>query len=81
MLVLLGINVILCVVSSVVFITEGSESIISKWHLSNGNADKTIEIGQGNLKLLYTSNEGKLASYINSRNLVCYVRSPSLVVC
>lgn len=49
---------------------EGSGSIISKWHLSETNVDKTIEIGQENLKLLYTANEGKLASYINSRNLV-----------
>lgn len=48
----------------------GSEVAISKWYLSERNANKTFEVGQGNLKLLYTGNEGKLTSYINSRNSV-----------
>ncbi|KAL3526248.1 hypothetical protein ACH5RR_010904 [Cinchona calisaya] len=48
----------------------GSRSIVSKLSPSEGNGDNTIEVGQGNLKLLYTADEGKLISYSNSRNLV-----------
>ncbi|XP_071914762.1 alpha-mannosidase At3g26720 isoform X1 [Coffea arabica] len=48
----------------------GSRSVISKWSLSERDSNNTIEVGQGNLKLLYTADEGKLTSYINSRNQV-----------
>lgn len=48
----------------------GYRSIISKWPISDRDSNNTIEVGQGNLKLLYTADEGKLTSYINSRNQV-----------
>ena len=53
------------------FLGAGSRSVISKWSLSERDSNNTIEVGQGNLKLLYTADEGKLTSYINSRNQVC----------
>lgn len=40
---------------------------------SDGSTDNTIEVGQGSLKLLYSTDEGKLTNYVNSRNMVCYV--------
>lgn len=33
----------------------------------------TIEVGPGNLKLIYTANDGKLARYINTRTSVCHL--------
>ncbi|XP_062168660.1 probable alpha-mannosidase At5g13980 [Alnus glutinosa] len=37
---------------------------------SESNQNDTIEVGPGNLKLIYTGKEGKLTQYINSRSLV-----------
>ncbi|GFS34385.1 glycosyl hydrolase family 38 protein [Actinidia rufa] len=49
---------------------RAGSSTISEVYTSQGNKDLTAEVGQGNLKLLYTTNEGKLARYVNSRSLV-----------
>lgn len=35
-----------------------------------GGSNNIVEIGQGNLKLHYSAQEGKLVHYSNSRNLV-----------
>ncbi|KAI9121310.1 hypothetical protein K1719_008343 [Acacia pycnantha] len=35
-----------------------------------GFINNSIEVGQGNLKLLYSADEGKLTDYINSKNMV-----------
>ena len=35
-----------------------------------GSTNNNIEVGQGNLKLLYSADEGKLSQYVNRRNLV-----------
>lgn len=43
---------------------------ISKVFTTDGIMDSTIEVGQGNLKLLCNVNDGKLTHYINSRNSV-----------
>ncbi|KAM5582133.1 hypothetical protein ABKV19_011039 [Rosa sericea] len=51
-------------------------STISKVYTSEGNTNKTIQVGQGSLKLLYSA-EGKLARYINSRNMVTAVAEQS----
>uniref|UniRef100_A0A5B7A988 Alpha-mannosidase n=1 Tax=Davidia involucrata TaxID=16924 RepID=A0A5B7A988_DAVIN len=48
----------------------GASSIISTVYTSEGSTDNTVEVGQGNLKLLYIADEGKLTCYVNSRNLV-----------
>ncbi|KAK7360609.1 hypothetical protein VNO77_02616 [Canavalia gladiata] len=45
-------------------------STISKMHRSQGSTNKSIEVGQGNLKLFYSEDEGKLTHYVNSRTLV-----------
>ncbi|CAK9186898.1 unnamed protein product [Ilex paraguariensis] len=37
---------------------------------SSGSQNDTIEVGPGNLKLIYSRNEGKLAQYNNRRNKV-----------
>ncbi|CAL0332951.1 unnamed protein product [Lupinus luteus] len=37
---------------------------------SEGSVNNSIEVGQGNLKLIYSADEGKLTHYVNSRNLV-----------
>ncbi|PON50482.1 Glycoside hydrolase [Trema orientale] len=43
---------------------------ISSVYTSEESIDNTIEVGQGNLKLIYSAREGKLTHYANSRNLV-----------
>ncbi|KAG4927436.1 hypothetical protein JHK85_053922 [Glycine max] len=45
-------------------------STISKIYISEGSTNKSIEVGKGNLKLLYSENEGRLTHYVNSRTLV-----------
>lgn len=36
----------------------------------HGNTNSTVEVGQGNLKLLFSVDGGKLAQYINNKNSV-----------
>ncbi|KAL6960359.1 alpha-mannosidase [Sarracenia purpurea var. burkii] len=45
-------------------------STISEVFPSEGDMNFMVQVGQGNLKLHYTANEGKLTRYINSRSLV-----------
>lgn len=45
-------------------------STISKVYTSEGRIDSVVEVGQGNLKLVYNANNGKLTRYINTRSLV-----------
>ncbi|KAF5181502.1 Alpha-mannosidase [Thalictrum thalictroides] len=45
-------------------------STLSTTHISQDNGNGTIEIGQGNLKLIYAVNDGKLTQYINKRSSV-----------
>ena len=37
---------------------------------ATGSATDTIAVGPGNLKLIYSENEGKLVGYINTRSRV-----------
>lgn len=53
------------------FVAEGGSSIMSTVYTSEEITDATIEVGRGSLKLLYSTNEGKLSHYVNSRSLVC----------
>ncbi|XP_059643821.1 probable alpha-mannosidase At5g13980 [Cornus florida] len=39
-------------------------------YTSTGSQNDTIEVGPGNLKLIYSGNEGKLIRYVNSRSSV-----------
>ncbi|CAI8590687.1 unnamed protein product [Vicia faba] len=48
----------------------GHASTISNEFRSEGSTNNNIEVGQGNLTLLYSANEGKLSQYVNIRNLV-----------
>ncbi|KAJ9189777.1 hypothetical protein P3X46_001031 [Hevea brasiliensis] len=48
----------------------GPSSTISLVHTLEEVTNKTIEVGQGSLKLLYSSDEGKLTHYVNTRSLV-----------
>ncbi|GKV26020.1 hypothetical protein SLEP1_g35382 [Rubroshorea leprosula] len=48
----------------------GATSTFSTVFTSEGSENKTIAVGQGNLKLLYSADEGKLIRYVNSQNLV-----------
>ncbi|KAK3039160.1 hypothetical protein RJ639_028906 [Escallonia herrerae] len=47
-----------------------ASSTMSRVYTSEGSIDRTVEVGQGNLKLLYSADEGKLTHYVNSRSLV-----------
>ncbi|CAO2829686.1 unnamed protein product [Amaranthus hypochondriacus] len=47
----------------------GSRSMMSALTV-HGNTNSTVEVGQGNLKLLFSVNGGKLAQYNNNKNLV-----------
>lgn len=51
---------------------KGHSSTISKIYISEGSTNKSIEVGKGNLKLLYSENEGRLTHYVNSRTLVSF---------
>lgn len=44
---------------------------MSTVYTSQTKENSTIEVGQGNLKLVYAADEGKLAHYSNSRSSVC----------
>ncbi|KAL0344190.1 UNVERIFIED_CONTAM: Alpha-mannosidase [Sesamum angustifolium] len=54
-----------------------SRSIISTVYTPERGVDKTFEVGQGNLKLLYSVNEGKLKRYTNRRNSVAAIAEHS----
>ncbi|KAL2939654.1 hypothetical protein RDABS01_033812 [Bienertia sinuspersici] len=48
----------------------GARSKISSTSTIQGNINSTVEVGQGNLKLLYSVDGEKLVQYVNSRNSV-----------
>ncbi|WVZ05250.1 hypothetical protein V8G54_018596 [Vigna mungo] len=49
---------------------SNDSSTISKISSPEGSTNKSIQVGQGNLMLLYSADEGKLTHYVNSRTLV-----------
>ncbi|XP_004306319.1 PREDICTED: alpha-mannosidase [Fragaria vesca subsp. vesca] len=65
------------VISSAKQTDKDRSSTVSTVYTSEGNTNKTIEVGQGSLKLLYSADEGKLARYINSRYKVTAVAEQS----
>lgn len=40
-------------------------------HASERGMNDTVEIGEGNLKLVYSGNDARQAEYINRRSSVC----------
>ena len=50
----------------------GSSPSMSTVHTSPRDENGTIEVGQGNLRLVYAVKEGKLTHYFNSRSMVSY---------
>ncbi|KAF6160103.1 hypothetical protein GIB67_018883 [Kingdonia uniflora] len=50
--------------------TEGVSSTLSTVYTSQGSDNGTVEVGKGNLKLIYSLEEGKLTHFINGRSLV-----------
>ncbi|RWR73136.1 alpha-mannosidase-like protein isoform X1 [Cinnamomum micranthum f. kanehirae] len=48
----------------------GSSRSMSTIHTSPRDENGTIEVGQGNLRLVYSVKEGKLTHYFNSRSMV-----------
>ncbi|KAF6169657.1 hypothetical protein GIB67_004049 [Kingdonia uniflora] len=48
----------------------GSRSTMSTVHTPLGSESGNIEVGQGNLKLIYDVDEGKLIQYSNSKSMV-----------
>lgn len=51
-------------------------------YTSEGGINSNIvEVGQGNLKLHYSAEEGKLTRYVNSRNLVWYASDALISLC
>ncbi|KAL8534025.1 hypothetical protein ACS0TY_010153 [Phlomoides rotata] len=55
---------------SLVMLLKDSRSMISTVYTPEVGDGGTFEFGQGNLKLLYSSNEGMLRHYTNKRNSV-----------
>ncbi|KAJ9562484.1 hypothetical protein OSB04_007644 [Centaurea solstitialis] len=49
--------------------TDTTSTMSTVW-TSDATNDKTVVVGGGDLKLLYATDEGKLARYVNNRNLV-----------
>ncbi|CDP17307.1 unnamed protein product [Coffea canephora] len=45
-------------------------SVREKFYRSDGNQNDAIEVGPGNLKLVYSGSDGKLTGYINGKNMV-----------
>ncbi|KAA8542054.1 hypothetical protein F0562_023206 [Nyssa sinensis] len=56
----------------VVSSTKGAAATLVRQTLykSTGSQNDTIEVGPGNLKLIYSGNGGKLSQYVNKRNMV-----------
>jgi len=46
-----------------------------------GSTDKSIKVGQGNLMLLYSADEGKLTHYVNNRTLASFNDLISFSIC
>ncbi|XP_047310058.1 alpha-mannosidase At3g26720-like [Impatiens glandulifera] len=49
---------------------QTGSSVISEVYATEGNRVSSEEVGQGNLKLLYGTDNGKLTHYVNKKNLV-----------
>lgn len=57
-------------VSSFSFVV-GSRATRSSVHTFETTDENTVQIGKGNLKLTFSSDQGKRRNYVNSRTSVC----------
>lgn len=49
----------------------GASSIRSSLYQFQSGEKSSVEVGQGNLKLTFSTDHGKITNYVNSRSLVC----------
>lgn len=49
----------------------GASTTRSSVYTIQSKEKSTIEVGQGNVKLTFSTDEGKMINYVNSRSLVC----------
>lgn len=59
------------------FTYAASSSVKPMPYTFGGSQTGVIEIGPGNLKLIYSGDDGKLARYINSKSSVCNLQIAS----
>ena len=59
----------------------GTGSTRSSVHRFQNSKKYTVEVGQGNLKLTFSTDQGKMINYVNSRSLVCKVPDSSIIIC
>ena len=62
-------------------VSAATTSVREKFYRSDGNQNDDIEVGPGNLKLVYSGSDGKLTGYINGKNMVnifllCNISAP-----
>jgi alpha-mannosidase len=49
----------------------GASSTRSSVYTFHRREESTVEVGQGNLKLTFSTDQGKMINYVNGRSLVC----------
>lgn len=59
------------------YAASSSSSIKSIPYTFSGSQTGVIEIGRGNLKLIYSGDDGKLTQYVNSKSSVCNLQNAS----
>ena len=59
----------------------GTGSTRSSVHRFQSSKKNTVEVGQGNLKLTFSTTQGKMINFVNSRSLVCNAPESSIVTC
>ena len=59
----------------------GTGSTRSSVHRFQSSKKNTVEVGQGNLKLTFSTTQGKMINFVNSRSLVCNAPKSSIVTC
>ena len=53
------------------FLGTGVSSTRSSVYTFQSGEKSTIEVGQGNVKLSFSTDQGKMINYVNHRSLVC----------
>lgn len=66
--ILLGISIVSELIS---FFVAGASSARSSVHTFQSSEKSTVEVGDGNVKLSFSTYQGKITNYVNSRSLVC----------
>ena len=69
----------ICVIFSHFILADATS--VRQEYKSESRKNDTIKVGPGKLKLIYSGNQGKLAQYVNSKSLVCYLAPASVMEC